>query len=54
MCSSIAKRLNYISNEIDYNNRLHLEELSKMTASLKKYLMSNNKNTNNQRLSTND
>ncbi|WP_036841282.1 four helix bundle protein [Polaribacter sp. Hel_I_88] len=54
VCSSIAKRLNYISNEIDYNNRLHLEELSKMTASLKKYLMSNNKNTNNQRLSTND
>ena len=54
VCSSIAKRLNYISNEIDYSNRLKLEELSKMTASLKKYLMSNNKKTNDQRLSTND
>ncbi len=54
VCSSIAKRLNYVSNEIDYSNRLKLEELSKMTASLKKYLMSNNKKTNDQRLSTND
>ena len=46
VCSTIAKRLNYISDETDYNNRLQLEELSKMTASLKKYLISNNNNTN--------
>ena len=42
VCSSIAKRLGYIENEDDYANRLKLEELSKMTASLQKYLKSNN------------
>lgn len=46
VCSSIAKRLNYINNDTDYNNRLKLEELSKMTSSLQKYLKSNDKNTN--------
>ena len=39
-----AKRLNYLSNEDDYKNRLQLEELSKMTASLQKYLKSNDNN----------
>ncbi|WP_142784864.1 four helix bundle protein [Changchengzhania lutea] len=44
VCSTIAKRLNYLSDEDDYNNRLLLEELSKMTSSLQKYLKSNNTN----------
>ncbi|UKM65973.1 four helix bundle protein [Flavobacteriaceae bacterium GSB9] len=38
ICSTIAKRLNYINQEEDYSNRLKLEELSKMTSSLQKYL----------------
>ncbi len=42
VCSSIAKRLNYISHEDDYKNRLLLEELSKMISGLQKHL----KNTN--------
>ena len=46
VCSTIAKRLNYLSQEDDYNNRLRLEELSKMTSGLQKYLKSNDKNTN--------
>jgi four helix bundle protein len=46
VCSTIAKRLNYLSTEDDYKNRLQLEKLSKMTSSLKKYLKSNDKNTN--------
>jgi hypothetical protein len=33
---TIAKRLYYINDETDYNSRLQLEELSKMTVSLKK------------------
>lgn len=41
---TIAKRLNYLSNEDDYKNRLQLEELSKMTTSLQKYLKSNDNN----------
>ncbi len=47
VCSTIAKRLGYLNNEEDYNNRLLLEELSKMTSSLQKYLKSNNSNSNN-------
>ncbi|RKE98933.1 four helix bundle protein [Ichthyenterobacterium magnum] len=46
VCSTIAKRLNYLSEDDDYNNRLQLEELSKMTSGLQKYLKSNDKNTN--------
>ncbi|WP_034042750.1 four helix bundle protein [Wocania ichthyoenteri] len=46
VCSTIAKRLNYLSEDDDYNNRLRLEELSKMTSGLQKYLKSNDKNTN--------
>lgn len=46
VCSTIAKRLNYLSNEDDYKNRIQLEELSKMTTSLHKYLKSNDSNTN--------
>ncbi len=47
VCSTIAKRLGYINNEEDYNNRVVLEELSKMTSSLQKYLKSNKSNSNN-------
>ena len=46
VCSTIAKRLNYLSEDDDYNNRLRLEELSKMTSGLQKYLKPNDKNTN--------
>ncbi|WP_411765928.1 four helix bundle protein [Winogradskyella sp. A3E31] len=42
VCSTIAKRLNYISEEIDQNNRQKLEELSKMTSGLQKYLNKSN------------
>lgn len=41
VCSTIAKRLGYISTEQDYSNRIPLEELSKMTLALQKYLKSN-------------
>lgn len=41
VCSTISKRLGYINEKTDYTNRLQLEELSKMTSSLKKYLKSN-------------
>jgi four helix bundle protein len=46
VCSTIAKRRNYISQEQDYQSRLKLEELSKMTSGLQKHLMSNNNKTN--------
>jgi four helix bundle protein len=46
VCSTIAKRLNYISNDVDLDNRIKLEELSKMTSSLQNYLKSNSKITN--------
>ncbi|MFD1616235.1 four helix bundle protein [Gelatiniphilus marinus] len=46
VCSTIAKRLGYLNTEEDYNNRLQLEELSKITSSLQKYLKSNDQNTN--------
>lgn len=46
VCSTIAKRLNYLSDEEDYKNRIQLEELSKMTTSLQKYLKSNDNQTN--------
>ena len=46
VCSTISKRLNYIDEQADYNNRLKLEELSKMTSSLQKYLKSNISNSN--------
>ena len=44
--STIAKRLNYLNDEEDYKNRIQLEELSKMTTSLQKYLKSNDIKTN--------
>ena len=47
VCSTISERLKYISKDENYNNRLQLEELSKMTMGLQKYLKSNDKNTNN-------
>ena len=46
VCSTIAKPLNYLSSEVDYKNRVRLEELSKMVSGLQKYLKSNDKNTN--------
>ena len=46
VCSTIAKRLKYISNEDDFKNRQNLQELSKMTSSLQKYLKSNDKDSN--------
>jgi four helix bundle protein len=46
VCSTIAKRLNYLSNEDDNINRLQLEEISKMISSLQKYLKSNDSNSN--------
>lgn len=46
VCSTIAKRLNYLNEEEDYKNRIQLEELSKMTTSLQKYLKSNYNQTN--------
>ena len=36
VCSSITKMLNYISTEEYIDNRIKLEELSKMTSSLQK------------------
>lgn len=42
VCSTIANRLNYISENQDYKTRLKLEELSKMTSSLQKYLKNSN------------
>jgi four helix bundle protein len=45
VCSSVAKRQNYITKALDYDVRLKLVELSKMITSLKKYL--NNKNNSN-------
>ncbi|MEW4923884.1 four helix bundle protein [Algibacter sp. 2305UL17-15] len=47
VCSTIAKRLNYLSEDADYDNRLRLEELSKMTSGLQKYLKTNKGNSNN-------
>lgn len=47
VCSTLAKRLNYINLEQDNLSRLKLEELSKMTSSLQKYLRSDNKHNNN-------
>ncbi|WP_203257551.1 four helix bundle protein [Hyunsoonleella ulvae] len=47
VCSTIAKRLDYLDKEEDYSNRVKLEELSKMTSSLQKYLKSNDSRTNN-------
>lgn len=44
VCSSIAKRLNYISENQNYEARLKLEELSKMTSSLQKYLKTSRSN----------
>ena len=38
VCSTIAKRLNFISDKDDNDTRQRLEEISKMTSSLKKYL----------------
>lgn len=38
VCSTIAKRQNYITNEQDEKNRQKLAELSKMISSLKKSL----------------
>lgn len=45
VCSTVAKRRNYITKALDYDVRLKLVELSKMITSLKKYL--NNKNNSN-------
>ena len=42
VCSTIAKRRDYISQEQDYKFRLRLEELSKMTSGLQKHLNSKN------------
>lgn len=47
VCSTIAKRLDYLDKDEDYSNRVKLEELSKMTSSLQKYLKSNDSRTNN-------
>ena len=44
VCSAISERLKYITKEENYNNRLKLEALSKMTSSLKKYLNTNASN----------
>ncbi len=41
VCSTIAKKLKYISEDEDHNNRVHLEELSKMTSGLQKFLKNN-------------
>jgi len=38
VCTSIARRQNYISEEMDLDLRKKLEELSKMISSLQKYL----------------
>ncbi len=38
VCSTIAKRQNYISNEEDVEARIKLAELTKMIVSLQKYL----------------
>ena len=42
VCSTIARRQNFISTEDDKNARIKLAELSKMTVSLQKYLKKNN------------
>lgn len=47
VCSTIVKRLDYLDKEEDYSNRVKLEELSKMTSSLQKYLKSYDSRTNN-------
>lgn len=41
VCSTIANRLNYISDEDNNNTRVKLAELSKMTSGLQKYLKTN-------------
>ncbi len=43
VCSTISKRQNYISDEVDSEIRTKLVELSKMIISLQKYLKSKNK-----------
>lgn len=43
VCSTIAKRLNFIDTDEDYNNRVKLEELSKMTSGLQNFLSNNSK-----------
>jgi len=42
VCSTISKRQNYISEEVDSELRLKLVELSKMLTSLQKYLKNKN------------
>ncbi len=41
ICSTIVKKLKYISEDEDHNNRVNLEELSKMTSGLQKFLKNN-------------
>ena len=41
VCSTISERLNYISKEENNKYRIQLEELSKMTIGLQKYLKNN-------------
>jgi len=47
VCSTIAQRQKYITNELDLEIRGKLEELSKMITSLQKYLKNNNTNSTN-------
>jgi four helix bundle protein len=44
VCSTIARKQNYINQELDYSIREKLEELSKMITSLQKYLKNNSTN----------
>ncbi|MFT4850601.1 MAG: four helix bundle protein [Sediminicola sp.] len=37
-CSSIARRQNFISNDVDEQSRIKLEELAKMISGLKRKL----------------
>jgi four helix bundle protein len=46
VCSTIAKRQNYISTEINNNIRERLVELSKMITSLQKYLKNKTNSSN--------
>lgn len=45
VCSTIAKRQNYITNQQENEIREKLEELSKMITSLQKYLKTNKKSS---------
>ncbi len=47
VCSTIANRLNFINDEQNHKARISLEELSKMSSGLQKYLKHNNTITNN-------